>query len=108
MPTPLRHFVIEGRHLGAAPCPEGTYSQTCLCQTCGELWAKFPVVYPDGRVAKFQNHYEPCPKHIDPDGRYPQGLFRATMDQEALTWPVGAVRWEFERALAWATKRFTD
>lgn len=104
-----QHFFADGAYLGSrqidpwrrVPGLETRWhhSQVLFCPHCGDIWGRIMV----DRASYTQCIYRPCAKHGD--GRlacYPSWYDDPTLFAD--DWPPAAIRWEFERTLAYSTK----
>jgi hypothetical protein len=107
-----RHFIIEGKYLGASPCREvalhGTMappdSFAYLCPACGEVWAKAPVTATGEATTRFVPLSRACRKHF--------GHSLAAPGSVSVVWEHGfdesftdeVVRWEFQRQMDYYNK----
>lgn len=107
-----RHFIIEGKHLGAATFseqlslegPRTPDSFAYICPVCGDLWARVPVENLSGVTSRFAPLSRTCRKHFEHSLAVP-GSIGVVWEQgfdESL--PDEVVRWEFSRHMEYYDK----
>lgn len=114
--TYQRHFIIEGKHLGIAPCSmefvheelQRPRSYAYFCPVCGELWAKCPVeVVATGEVLQWMTITTNCRKHPQGCWRAPGSLSLNYEEAYSTSFPDEVVRWEFQRQMDYFNSRNT-
>jgi hypothetical protein len=101
----LRHFFLGSKHLGTGECTyqqfhghnEPPQSLLFMCPTCGEVWARLPVIsVATGKTMRWAALHIPCALH--PEGRLlPAGSLSVDWIQGLVeSMPDEVVRLEFQ------------
>ena len=104
-------FFIEGKLFGEAS--RGTTmrhasfiepsSDLYFCSACGEVFAKFPCLRPDGSQTTWQSHRCMCrkcgPQHQQFFSQFPGSIWRSWDKDFLAALPVSVLQWELNRHL---------
>ena len=106
MTAPLRHFLVEGRYLGAHPARKRVIHEllappvgySFFCTECGKLWAECPV---DG--ARFMVWARPCAEHKPTSFDVPGSLIMGWEPEFVSDFPPDVWARELRLHLQWAS-----
>lgn len=102
-----RHFIIEGKHLGAVTTKDALahgqlsapLSFTYLCPVCGDVWAKLPVESTTGSLSRWQALSASCRKHQAHSLAVPGSVLIGWLPDFDSNLPDEVVWWEFQRQM---------
>lgn len=108
----LRHFIVEGKHLGATPCSAEFVHELLLppepvayfCPHCAEIWARAMVtttdnVFCEAITMPWRVYTVPCRKHPGSMFQVPGSLDLPWVKGWLESFPDSAVAWEFQRQM---------